>query len=168
MRATTVRAALPEDAGEVLTLQRAAYVTEAQLYADPGLPPLVQPLESVRTDLAAGPALVAVAGHRIVGTVRGRVDPAAAGTVLRIGRLAVAPDLQGLGIGTRLLAELELLAPPEVSTFALFAGHLSEGNLRLYRRLGYHEVGREAMTPTATLVHLEKVRAGAADVTGAS
>ena len=30
------------DAGEVLTLQRAAYVSEAQLHGDPFLPPLVE------------------------------------------------------------------------------------------------------------------------------
>ncbi|MDT7552926.1 MAG: hypothetical protein QOI16_1462, partial [Pseudonocardiales bacterium] len=30
----------PSDAGEVLTVQRAAYVTEAQRYAAPHIPPL--------------------------------------------------------------------------------------------------------------------------------
>ena len=41
------------DAGELLTLQRAAYVTEAQLHEDLRLPPLVQTLDQLRTELAA-------------------------------------------------------------------------------------------------------------------
>ncbi|HUG86944.1 MAG TPA: hypothetical protein VMM13_20410 [Euzebya sp.] len=44
MDAHTIRAAGPEDAREMLTLQRAAYVTEAQLYDDPNLPALTQTL----------------------------------------------------------------------------------------------------------------------------
>ena len=38
-------------AGELLTLQRAAYATEAQLYGDPNLPALVQSLDELRDEL---------------------------------------------------------------------------------------------------------------------
>lgn len=38
------------DAGEILTVQRAAYLTEAQHYADPFLPPLTE-LDEVRAVL---------------------------------------------------------------------------------------------------------------------
>ena len=41
-----------EDAGEVLTLQRAAYVTEAQAHDDLNLPPLRQSLAEVAAELA--------------------------------------------------------------------------------------------------------------------
>jgi hypothetical protein len=41
-----------QDAGEVLTLQRAAYVTEAQAHSDPHLPPLCQSLTDLATELA--------------------------------------------------------------------------------------------------------------------
>lgn len=51
----------PGDAGELLTLQRAAFVTEAQLYDNPHLPPLTETLDALRADLAAGPALKAIA-----------------------------------------------------------------------------------------------------------
>ena len=40
--------ATAEDAGELLTLQRAAYVTEAQVYDDLRLPALVQTLDELR------------------------------------------------------------------------------------------------------------------------
>ena len=38
----------------------------------------------------------------------------------------------------------------------LFTGHLSEGNLRLYRRLGYAETHRERVADHLTLVHMRK------------
>ena len=44
-----------DDAGELLTLQRAAYVTEAQTHDDPGLPPLRQTLEELRSELGSAP-----------------------------------------------------------------------------------------------------------------
>lgn len=40
-----------EGAGEVRTLQRAAYVTEAQAHADLDRPPLRQPLAELLTEL---------------------------------------------------------------------------------------------------------------------
>jgi hypothetical protein len=47
-----------DDLGEVLTVQRAAYVTEAQLYGDPHLPPLAQTLEKLREEVQPGLTLV--------------------------------------------------------------------------------------------------------------
>lgn len=38
-------------AGELLTLRRAAFVTEAQAYGDPNIPPLTQTLSQLREDL---------------------------------------------------------------------------------------------------------------------
>ena len=68
----------PSDAGEVLTVQRAAYVTEAQRYAAPHIPPLLETLEELRADLDR-PDVLAVgawSGPRLVGSVRGRLDGA--------------------------------------------------------------------------------------------
>ena len=93
----------PDAAGELLTLQRAAYVTEAQLYDDVRLPTLVQTLDDLVDELAGSTCLAAVAGTRLVGAVRTRERD----DVLHIGRLVVAPDQQGHGIGTRLLLAAE-------------------------------------------------------------
>ncbi len=142
----------PADVGEVLTLQRAAFVTEAQIYADPTLPALIQTYDELARELAAGPALAARLGHRMVGSVRGRQD----GAVLRINRLVVAPDMQGRGIGSRLLAALEAAAPASVQRFTLFTGHLSTANLRLYQRHGYVVVNRDQLSPDVILVQLAK------------
>lgn len=144
----------PEDIGEVLTLQRAAYVTEAQLYREPFLPALVQTYQELAEEVCSSIALKAVVRERIVGAARARV----AGTTLHIGRLTIAPDMQGRGIGTALLTALERRAPANVTCFGLFTGHLSAANLRLYRRLGYVETRHELLSPGVALVHLEKPR----------
>lgn len=138
------------DVGELLTLQRAAYVTEAQIHADPNLPALVQTLDELREELATALGLKAVAGTRMVGSVRGHIS----GTTLQIGRLVVAPDWQGRGVATRLLTAIE--SATDASTAALFTGARSTANLRLYRRLGYLEQRRELLNASITLVHLTK------------
>ncbi len=141
-----------EDIGEVLILQRAAYVSEALLYGDPDIPPLTQTLDELRAELAECLTLKAIAGGRVVGSVRARVD----GRTGHIGRLIVAPDLQGRGLGTRLLAEIEERLVGRVDRFELFTGDRSEANLRLYRRFGYHETRRESLHGALELVHMEK------------
>ncbi|MFG1944464.1 GNAT family N-acetyltransferase [Nonomuraea sp. NPDC048826] len=154
-----IQRALADDAGEILTVQRAAYVSEAQLYGDPFIPPLVESVEQVRKAIETGVTLKAVDGGRIVGAVRGTLSSTLSGTLsgttCLVGRLVVAPDRQGQGLGTALLRALHDQVP-EATAFDLFTGHLSEGNLRLYRRLGYRETRRERMDDHLTLVHLRR------------
>lgn len=144
------------DAGEVLTLQRAAYASEARIYGDPSLPALVQTLPELVTELSNGLGHKAVRGSRLVGAVRSKVD----GDTLHIGRLTVAPDLQGSGLGAALLAAAEAAAGPEVTSATLFTGHLSTANLRFYQRHGYVEERREKIDDGFTLVHLRKPLTG--------
>jgi GNAT superfamily N-acetyltransferase len=144
----------PEHAGEALTVQRAAYVTEAQRYGAPGIPPLVETLEELRADLTA-PGVVARAawlGPRLVGSVRGRV----AGEAMEVARLTVAPDLQGRGVGRALLAAVHAAAPPSVTRFWLVTGARSEDNLRLYAAAGYRAAGTVVDPAGVGLVRLER------------
>ncbi|WP_394278925.1 GNAT family N-acetyltransferase [Microbacterium sp.] len=127
------------DAGEVLTLQRAAFVQEAQIYGSTDMPPLTQTLEELEAELVENLGRVAVDGHRIVGALRARLD----GDLLLIGRIAIAPDQQGRGIGSQLLAAAEQAGKDAGAREAeLFTGSLSEANLRLYEREGYTESER--------------------------
>jgi len=146
--------AAADDAGEILTVQRAAYVTEAQLYGDPFLAPLVEPLEQVRAlfDDPDTVVLKAVEGARLVGAVRARIRD---GTCL-VGRLVVAPDRQGRGVGAALMTAVEAEMAGRATALVLFTGHLSAANLRLYRRLGYTEFRRERVSDHLVLVHLRK------------
>jgi ribosomal protein S18 acetylase RimI-like enzyme len=139
----------PDDAGELLTLQRAAYLSEGVLYQTLDLPPLTETLAELRAAIGSVLMLKALAGTRIVGAVRGRLD----GQTWHVGRLAVAPDRQGQGIGTALLRAIEQRAPASVRRFELFTGRRSNANLRLYRRLGYVEI---AGPEHPVLTYLEK------------
>lgn len=151
----------PADAGEVLTLQRAAYVTEAQAHDDLALPALRQSLEDLSAELTAGDVLAhgfrSDPGGRLLAAVRVRLS-GDGWTVAHVGRLAVVPDHQGRGLGTGLLAAVEERLPDTVRELRLFTGERSHGNLRLYRRLGFSETHREPLPAGYDLVHLSRPR----------
>ncbi len=69
---------------------------------------------------------------RLLGMVRTRRD----GDDLHIGRLGVAPDLRGLGVGRWLLGLAESAAEG-CHRVLLTTGAASHRNLALYRRQGY-------------------------------
>jgi predicted N-acetyltransferase YhbS len=124
----------PEDAGEVLTLQRAAFVQEALIYRDVDMPVFTQTLEEVAYELRDNLGQVARRSGRMVGAIRARID----GDVLLVGRLAIAPDQQGEGIGSALLDAVEERGRRAgARTAELFTGRLSDANIRLYERQGY-------------------------------
>jgi ribosomal protein S18 acetylase RimI-like enzyme len=158
----TLAALAPGDAGEVLTLQRAAFVTEAQAHRDLHIPPLTQTLADLHAELSERCCHgwgIREAG-RLVACVRAHVS----GETAELVRLAVAPDRQGRGIGTRLLLATEHLLPSLVQTIGLFTGQYSQANLRLYHRHGYRQT-HTAQAGGYLLVHLAKDRprlAGAA------
>lgn len=139
MSTARIRPITVDDAGEVLTLQRAAFVQEALIYDAVDMPPLTQTLDEVRGELEDNLGCVALDGERMVGCVRARID----GDLLLIGRIAIAPDQQGSGLGTALLSAVEERGREAGATTAeLFTGSLSEANLRLYEREGYEESER--------------------------
>jgi GNAT superfamily N-acetyltransferase len=144
----TLLPATRADAAEVLVLQRASWVTEAIANRTLDIPPLHEDLRDVEAWITT--AWVLRDGPRLIGGVRASLD----GTTWRIGRLMVAPDRRGEGLGRRLLAHIETVAPPEASVLALFTGVGSVRNLAMYERAGYRVVRADA-----AVVHLEKVLA---------
>ena len=139
------------DLETILALQKLAYRSEAERYNDFSLPPLHQTLEEIQADFARMAFFKAMSGERIVGSVRGYVKN---GTCY-IGRLIVHPEVQGQGIGTRLMQTLEEHFSA-ARRFELFTGHKSEEALHLYHKLGYREFKRQEMA-THTIVFLERV-----------
>ena len=100
----TISVATEQDAEQIFRLQYLCFQSEAALYGNYRIAPLVQSLDSVREELAADCVFVARLGDEVVGSVRGTLteDGAAA-----IGKLCVHPRLQGHGIGARLLRAAE-------------------------------------------------------------
>jgi ribosomal protein S18 acetylase RimI-like enzyme len=124
-----------QDAGEIMTVQRAAYVSEARLYDNTRLSALSEPMEEIRKSITADQVLVAKMGSRIVGSVRGVLQD----DECHVGRLVVAPDMQGRGIGAALLRAIEEHGIKGVRRFVLHTGDRSKANINLYRKVGYTE-----------------------------
>lgn len=147
--------AIFEDASQILALQKLAYQSEARIYNDWTIPPLLQTVEEIQDEFSTHKFLKAVSESSIIGSVRARVM----GNTCHIGRLIVHPEWQNLGIGTRLVTEVELMHR-DVARFELFTGSNSIRNLHLYRKLGYQEFRREPLGSKVELVYLEKIVIG--------
>lgn len=130
----TVRSAVPEDYGEVFTLQRAAFVDESILYASPDVPALTETLAEFTARLGESESWVAVDRTRIVGAgslraYRGIPD---------VERLMVAPDRRGEGISSKLLTSIERAAiDAGHRSLQLIVGDLAVDNQRIYLHLGW-------------------------------
>jgi GNAT superfamily N-acetyltransferase len=146
-----------DDAGEVLTIQRAAFVSEALIYGSVDMPPLTQTLEELEAELRESDGWVARIGGRLVGAIRTRE----ADDLLLIGRIAIAPDMQGSGIGQALLEAAE--SHSRAAFAELFTGSLSEANIRLYERCGYVETERVDQGDGVQEVYLRKKLRAAAE-----
>lgn len=139
------------DAADILALQKLAYQSEAALYDDYSIPPLTQTLEELTAELQRGVVLKAMLDGRIVGSVRATVQD---GTCC-IGRLIVHPDVQGHGLGTRLMNAIEARFG-HADRYELFTGQRSARNLHLYRKLGYRVAREERLSDRVMIVYLEK------------
>lgn len=151
----TISVANDEDAEQIFRLRYLCFQSEAALYGNYRIDPLVQSLDSVREEVGSDCVFVARLGDEVVGSVRGALDEDGTAS---IGELCVHPRLQGHGIGARLLraAESALVEERGATRFRLSAGHRSEGNLRLYRRVGYEAVGTSQGRDGVPMVVLEK------------
>lgn len=151
----TISVATGQDAEQIFRLQYLCFQSEAALYGNYRIDPLVQTLDSVREEVASDCVFVARLGDEVVGSVRGSVTEDGAAC---IGKQCVHPRLQGHGIGARLLraAEAALVQERGATRFRLATGHRSEGSLRLYRRVGYETVGTSQGNDGVPMIVLEK------------
>ncbi len=145
-----VRLVQPADVGELFTLQRACWVQEQQANPEIEMDALTETLPEIEAWTQDGTVFVARSAGRLVGAVRGRLR----GNTWDIGRLMVAPDLQGRGLGRLLLAAIETAAPAAATSYELFTGEGSVRNRKLYKKAGY----RPLAEPRPGVVRLSKRR----------
>jgi tRNA (guanine37-N1)-methyltransferase len=148
-----VAVAQPSDAGELLTVQRAAFLTEARLNGTLELPPLTETLTELTTSIEGDTVLVARLRGRLVAAVRGMAKP---GHRWYIGRLVVAPDLERQGIGSLMMDLIEELSPPDTHALQLLIGAASVANQGFYRRRGYVDIERTVNADGVPIVIMER------------
>ena len=139
------------DAEALLKLQYLCYQTEAALYNDYSIFPLVQSLAQLLTEYDTHRILAIRMGEEVIASVRGQMIDGTG----HIGRLIVHPRLQHRGLGTRLMHAIEEYFSM-VDRYELFTGHRSEQNLRFYRRQGYTDFREEVVSPALRLIYFEK------------
>lgn len=135
----------------ILDLQYLAYQSEAKLLNNPDIPPLKQRLQDIEKEYEDGFILKATEED---GVIAGAVRAYSKDGTLYIGKLIVRPDLQGQGIGTKLLNEIERLCPHE--RYELFTSSKSVRNIRLYERLGYRIFKERMVSDDLKFIYLEK------------
>jgi ribosomal protein S18 acetylase RimI-like enzyme len=142
------------DLEDILSLQKSAYISEADIYDDYSIPPLHQTLELIRKEFENTCFLKALnPDNQIIGSIRLTINDDTG----YIGKLIVDNAYRNIGLGRKLLGAIEQMHYDKVSKFELFTGHKSERNLHIYLTSGYKEIKRQVVNYNLTLVYLEKV-----------
>ncbi len=142
--ALETRLGRPEDYESALDIQKRAYLAkEAPLYGS-DIPPLSETPETLAAELAGGKQL-------LVGLWNGKIVASLRMQILEDGtayfcRLSVDPDVQGKGIGKKMIAAFEQRYPL-APQYALDCGVRSEENLYIYSRLGYKKTEKTLQVP---------------------
>jgi ribosomal protein S18 acetylase RimI-like enzyme len=142
-----------EDAVAILELQKLAYQSEAKLYNDFSIPPLIQTMEELEVDFNSKVFLKTQVESKIIGSIRGYQS----GNTCYIERLIVHPNHQGQGIGTALMESFESCFG-QVQRFELFTGTKSDRNIHLYGRLGYKTFKSTKINKNLSFVFMEKYK----------
>jgi GNAT superfamily N-acetyltransferase len=141
------------DASELLKLQKLVYLSEAIIYNNYKIPPIIQTLEEVGDKFEDHIYLKVVDEGRIIGSVRGNILDS--GSVY-IGRLIVHPDYQNQGIGAKLIEEIES-SYLGFNRFELVTGYKSRKNIYFYQKMGY-KIFKKKLCPSGVfLLYLEKI-----------
>jgi ribosomal protein S18 acetylase RimI-like enzyme len=140
------------DANEILRVQKLAYQIEAARYNDYTIPPLIESVEDIASDIKNQTVLKVTVDGKIIGSIRGYIQ----GDSAYIRRLFVHPEYRRQGIGTRLMQAIEK-SLHQAKRYELFTGHKSVGNIRLYQKLGYGPIRTETINDQLALVYMEKL-----------
>jgi tRNA (guanine37-N1)-methyltransferase len=155
----TIVPATRGDAGELLTLQRACWVQEALANEMLEIPALHESLADVEASLDEWTYYVVRSEGRLVGAVRGQLDTSNGQSHWDIGRVMVAPDLQGRGLGRALLEHIQAVAPAEATSYLLFTGARSIDNQRMYKKAGF-SLRKDLPAPPGAVILTKRIGRG--------
>ena len=141
-----------ENAEEILSLQKIAYVSEAKIIDDFTIPPLHQTLEEIQSEFRHQIFLKVELNDAIIGSVRTFLE----GKTCYIGKLIVHPKNQNTGIGKKLLHAAEKQFP-DAERYELFTGQKSKRNLYIYEKNGYQIFKNIKISEKLSMVFLEKI-----------
>ena len=96
-----------QDLEEILRLQKDCYQSEAEIYNDYAIPPLLQDMQTLKKEFENSLFLKAVLATEIVGSIRAYAN----GTTCFVGKLIVKKDFRNNGIGGQLLRAVETYSP---------------------------------------------------------
>ncbi|MBY6051938.1 GNAT family N-acetyltransferase [Cytobacillus firmus] len=140
------------DAVKILSIQKLAYRSEAELYGDFNIEPLKQTVSDVEKAFEDYLILKYIEDGELVGSVRAYQKD----ETCYIGKLMVHPDFQNKGIGKALMNEIERQF--NVERFELFTGSKSEKNISFYEKLGYAGYKTEKLEREETIfIFMEKL-----------
>ena len=148
----TVEKAGVKDAAEILSLQRSAFLDEAEVYKYCKTPPLGQSIDSLKEEFSRKTFIKAVTDDTIVGSVRAFVEK----DTCYIEKLMVAPSFQRRGIGTRLVREIEDFHGEIVEKFQLATNKGNPKSVGFYKKLGYRPFKTREVSDDIGFVFLQK------------
>ena len=154
MKTTLVKLTSEEQLSLVQAINRASFAPLLEKYQDHESNPANETLEALcekyrrpnttfffiwRNDQAVGSARVLIEGHL------GRIAP-----------IALAPEVQGQGVGVEAMGLIERIYP-DVTTWSLDTIKQEEGLVRFYEKLGYQKTGHEeTINERMSIIYMEK------------
>jgi len=149
-----IKKAKEEDLIDILELQKLAYKSEAEIYGDFSIQPLIQTMEEITEEFKNYVFIKMINDkEKIIGSVRAK----SIGKTCFIGKLIVNPVFQNQGIGKSLMAEIEKQFT-NADNFELFTGNKSMKNISLYEKLGFKIFKKEQINQKLELVYLRKAK----------
>ena len=139
------------DAQEILEVQKLSYRSEAEIYNDYSLAPLIQTYQELMDDFKKQIFLKITVEGQIIGSVRGYESE---GTCY-ISRLFTHPSFHNFGLGSKLINAIEQTFP-KAKKFEVFTWHQSKRNIYFYQTNGYKTTKTVKVSDQISNVYLEK------------
>ncbi|MFC2149622.1 GNAT family N-acetyltransferase [Candidatus Auribacterota bacterium] len=148
-----IQPVVPDDVQEILSLQKLAYQTEAELFDDKSVSPLTETIEGMKRDFETYTFFKAMIGGELIGSVRTYVE----GDVCYVSRLILNPIYQHHGIGKRLVKYVEGHYKG-IKRIELFTFSNRKDITRFYKDLDYKIFKKEKVSDKLENIYFEKVR----------